>query len=98
VNATTRAQYLLLGRSDLSHSLLVDVHAGMGYHTSQTVMGTSFSSNDVKLGLGLQYTWWISQGVGVYLWPQWSRTNGGPSGLWGWQFDVPIGVQWNWHK
>ena len=98
VNATMRAQYLLLGRSDLPHSLLADIHTGMGYHTSQTVMGTSFSSSDVKVGLGLQYTWWISQGVGVYLWPQWSRTNGGPSGLWGWQFDIPIGVQWNWHK
>jgi hypothetical protein len=61
-------------------------------------MGTSFSSNDVKMGAGLQYTWWISQGVGVYLWPQWSQTNGGPSGLWGWQFDLPIGIQWHWHK
>lgn len=97
VNATVRVQYRLLGRSDVPHSLLADLHSGVGYHRSQTIMGTQFSSNDVKAGLGLQYTWWISQGVGVYLWPQWSRTNGGPSGRWGWQFDVPIGVQWNWH-
>jgi len=93
-----RVHFLASGASDQKFSLLLDVHAGLAYHTSQTVTGGSFSSSDMRAGLGAQCTWWVSQSTGIYLWPQLDKTNGGPSGLWEWQLMLPIGVQWNWHK
>lgn len=91
-----RIHFLASGASDRDFSLLLDAHVGMAYHDNQTVMGGSFSSSDMKVGVGAQCTWWVSQGTGIYLWPQLSKTNGGPSGLWEWQLMLPIGVQWNW--
>jgi hypothetical protein len=95
---TGRVHFLASGASDQGFSLLLDAHVGMAYHQNQTVMGGSFSSSDMKVGMGAQCTWWVSQGTGIYLWPQLSKTNGGPSGLWEWQLMLPIGVQWNWQQ
>ena len=95
---TGRVHFMASGASDQDFSLLLDAHVGMAYHENQTVMGESFNSSDVKVGVGAQCTWWVSQGTGIYLWPQLSKTNGGPSGLWEWQLSLPIGVQWNWHQ
>ena len=36
-------------------SLLLDAHVGMAYHENQTVMGESFNSSDVKVGVEQMY-------------------------------------------
>ena len=93
-----RAHFLVSGASDRAFSVLLDAHLGLAYHKNFPVVGESWSTSDMRAGLGVQYTWWVSQSTGVYLWPQLDKTNGGPSGLWEWQLMLPIGVQWNWHK
>src|SRR5210317_940892 len=49
---TGRIHFLASGASDRDFSLLLDAHVGMAYHENQTVMGGSFNSSDMKVGVG----------------------------------------------
>ena len=61
-----------------------------------TITGDMFGSINQGIGVGVQYTYWLTANAGFYFWPQISRTNGGPSGLWDFQLIAPIGVQVAW--
>lgn len=93
-----RLQRLVYGNTDTRSSLLFDIHSELQQSMSTTLSGSRFGSRSAGVGLGMQYTWWLSESAGIYVWPQMSRTNGGPSGLWEWQLYLPIGVQWTWQK
>ena len=93
-----RLQRLVYGNADRRSSLLFDVHSELQRSMSTTLSGSRFGSRSGGAGLGMQYTWWLSETAGIYFWPQMSRTNGGPSGLWEWQLYLPFGVQWTWQK
>lgn len=90
----TFVQRKVYGASDLRSSLLLDLHVGMETSQSRTLSGSTFGSQSAGVGVGMQYTHWISTRVGLYIWPQVYRTNGGTSGLWDWQLNLPIGLQW----
>lgn len=99
MEANWRLQNKILGASDLQHSLIVDVHGTLGQNMNTTLSGSMFGRQMTALGLGAQYTYWFSSNVGLYIWPQLNRTNGGPSGLWDWQMVAPVGLQLSWqHK
>jgi len=99
LQTTYRAQRLLYGRSDLKHSVIADVHGLLRVNMNRTLSGEMFGSNVSGLGAGVQYAYWPNAHLSVYVWPQISRTNGGPSGLPNWEFYAPIGLQWSWlHK
>lgn len=99
VQTTFRAQRLLLGSSTNRHALIGEVHGRLKENNNRTLSGTNFGSKVAGWGAGVQYTYWLSAGAGVYVWPQLTRTNGGPSGLKQWEFILPIGLQWSWqHK
>ena len=93
-----RLQRLVYGNVNTRSSLLFDVHSELYQSMSTTLSGSRFGSRSGGAGLGIQYTWWLSERAGIYFWPQMSRTNGGPSGLWEWQLFLPFGVQWIWQK
>ena len=96
LQTTYRAHFLLYGRSDLKHSLIADVHGLLRSNMNRTLSGEMFGSNVSGAGAGLQYAYWPNAHTSVYVWPQISRTNGGPSGLARWELYMPIGLQWSW--
>jgi hypothetical protein len=55
-----------------------------------------FGRQTTAIGVGAQYTYWLTSSVGNYLRPQMNRTNSGPSGLWDWQMIAPVGLQVSW--
>ncbi|MEY2963405.1 MAG: hypothetical protein RL754_666 [Bacteroidota bacterium] len=98
LGTTAHLQYKTFGRSDLRHSLLLGTFAGGTQNTNWTLTGTTFGNRAVLAGVSAQYTYWMSSSVGIYVWPHLARTNGGPSGLWEWSLNLPVGVQWAWYK
>lgn len=99
VQTTYRAQRLLLGSSTKNYSLIGEVHTRLKENNNRTLTGATFGSKVIGWGAGAQFTFWLSARTGIYVWPQVTRTNGGPSGLKQWEFILPVGLQWSWqHK
>lgn len=99
LEASWRLQNKIFGASDQNHSVIMDVHGTLGQNMNTTLSGEMFGRRMSALGVGVQYTYWFSSSVGLYIWPQLNRTNGGPSGLWDWQMVAPVGLQLSWqHK
>ena len=96
MEASVRLQNLVYGASNIPHSLLLDLHATFGNNRNTTLSGDMFGRQTTAIGVGTQYTYWLTSSVGIYLWPQMSRTNSGPSGLWDWQMIAPVGLQVSW--
>ncbi|HCP40284.1 MAG TPA: hypothetical protein DIT65_00680 [Cryomorphaceae bacterium] len=96
IEASVRFQNLVYGASNSGHSLLLDIHLTAGNNMNITLSGDMFGRRTTAIGLGAQYTYWLSSSVGIYLWPQVNRTNSGPSGLWDWQMITPVGLQLSW--
>lgn len=94
----TFVQRKVYGASDRRSSLLLDLHVGLEASQSRTLSGSTFGSQNGGVGLGMQYTYWYSSRVGFFIWPQIYRTNAGTSGLWDWQLNLPVGLQWTLHR
>lgn len=93
MSATIRFQSALIDLSSTNHSVLLDVHGGLGQTLNTTIGGDMFGRTMSAVGVGAQYAYWLTPGASLYLWPQLKYTNGGASGLWGWQMISPIGIQ-----
>ena len=93
MSATVRLQSAPFDFSATSHSLLLDVHGGLGQTLNTTIGGDMFGRTMSAVGVGAQYAYWLTPRASLYLWPQLKYTNGGASGLWGWQMIAPLGLQ-----
>lgn len=98
MEASWRLQNRILGAPEFKHSIIMDVHGTLGQNMNTTLSGEMFGRRMSAWGVGAQYTYWFSSSVGLYVWPQLNRTNGGPSGLWDWQMIAPVGLQLSWQR
>ncbi len=91
-----RIQKLVYGSSVTKSSVWLGSFVEYEQNLNTTITGDMFGSVNQGIGVGVQYTYWLTANAGFYFWPQISRTNGGPSGLWDFQLIAPIGVQVAW--
>ena len=91
-----RLQKLAYGSSVTNSSVWLGAFVEYEQNLNMTITGDMFGSVNQGIGVGAQYTYWLTANAGIYFWPQISRTNGGPSGLWDFQLIAPVGVQVAW--
>lgn len=85
-----------LGSNAARWTPLLEVHGGGLVGDFNTVMGTSYRQSGYRVGVGVQYTYWITEHSGLFIWPQLDRTNAENFGLDWWNIQVPIGFQMSW--